>query len=318
MQHPYIYHLKRYMAFLSGHYAEITLTVRDRRLRQFKNIIYDLKRAGIISTVSPRKLTPDDISNIIGHRKKSGMSSDTIQDDISFLHGFLDFCGNDAVEKFKKKYPRFIPRTHHKRKECLTDEQFNHIIECAYKIDHADPFKMRAYAVVMFCVCGGMRTLEIQNAKIENLDRSENLDKIWLDVVKGGDTYGEARWVPLLPQSKEFVDRYIEVRSQYLKDHSISSNFLIPPFIGDLKIMTDKNIRKLKDYVCKDVGFNFDLRILRRTYAQYLVDANVPLDVVQVALGHSNPNTTYRNYAGVRPEKVTGRIYEKIGNGKKT
>gem|GEM_PF-4809456 len=65
--------------------------------------------------------------------------------------------------------------------------------------------------------------------------------------------------------------------------------------------MSDKNTRKLKDYVCTDVGFRFNLRILRRTYAQYLVDADVTLDVVQVALGHSNP------------ERITSHIFEKIG-----
>ena len=313
MKHPYAHYLKQYMEFLSGHYAEITLLVRERRLNQFKKIVYEMNKERKVSTVSPRHLTSKDIAQMIGYRKKNDVSSETIQDDISFLNGFLKFCGNDAVEKFKEEYPRFVPKTYRKRKDCFSEEQFRRILEYADKVHSSGPYRMRAYAVVVFCMCGGLRTLEIQNAKVRNLDRTDKLDKLWLDIVKGGDTYGQSRWAPLLPQSREFIDRYLEMRSRYLMEHGIVSDLLIPPFTEDVGVMSDKNIRKLKDYVCEDVGFRFDLRILRRTYAQYLVDADVTLDVVQVALGHSNPNTTYRNYAGVRPERVTSRIFEKIG-----
>jgi len=52
---------------------------------------------------------------------------------------------------------------------------------------------------------------------------------------------------------------------------------------------SDKDLRKLKDHASRDVGFEFDLRILRRTYDQYLFDSDVRFEIVQVALGHNNP-----------------------------
>lgn len=314
MKHPYAHYLKQYMEFISGHYAEITLKVRERRLNQFKGIIYSLKAEGKVSTVSPAHLISKDIAVIIGYRKRQGVSSETIQDDIAFLEGFLKFCGCKAVEKFRDEYPRFVPKTYHKRKECLSEVQFERILECAYKVNPSEIFKLRAYAVVIFCMCGGLRTLEIQHAKAHHIDKADKLYKLWLDVVKGSDSYGQSRWAPILPQCKDFVDIYLERRVAYLREHGMESDALIPPLVEDIGVMSDKNIRKLKDYVCADVGFNFDLRILRRTYAQYLVDNEVPLDVVQVALGHSNPNTTYRNYAGVRPERVSGLVFEKLAN----
>jgi site-specific recombinase XerD len=312
MKHPYAHYLKQYMEFLSGHYAEITLKVRERRLNQFKKIIYDLKNEKKISTVSPRHLTSKDMATIVGHRKKAGLSSETILDDIAFLDGFLKFCGNEAVKKFKEEYPRFVPKTYHKRLEGLPDDKFNKIIECAYNADSAQFHKMRSYAVVIFCMCGGLRTLEIQHANVSGMDRSGNMYKLWLDVVKGSDTYGQSRWAPLLLQCNDFVDQYLDVRARYLKDRGIISDLLIPPMEEDVGMMSDKNIRKLKNYVCKDAGFKFDLRILRRTYAQYLIDKKVPLDVVQVALGHSNPNTMFQNYVGIRPEKVSDLVFEKL------
>jgi len=312
MKHPYAYYLKQYMEFLKGHYAEITLVVRERRLNQYKKIVYELKEEGKISTVSPRLLKPKDVAVIIGHRKKAGISSETLQDDISFLNGFLKFCNNKAVEKFREEYPRFVPKVYKKRKECLPDEKMDIIVKYAYDIGPSTFFKMRSYAVVMFCMYGGLRTLEIQNAKVENIRLTEKGYVLQLDVVKGGDSYGQMRFVTILPRSKEFVDRYLEMRSEYLKENNIVSDLLIPSLEEDVYVMSDKNVRKLKDHVCDDVGFKFNLQILRRTYAQHLTDRGVPLDQVQVVMGHSNPNTTYRNYAGIRPERVSDLIFDKL------
>jgi site-specific recombinase XerD len=203
MKHPYAHCLKQYMESLSGHYAEITLTIRERRLNQFKKIIYYLNKEKRVSTVSPHYLTSKDIAQLIGYRKKNDLSSDTILDDVSFLDGFLTFCGNNAVREFREEYHRFVPKTYHKRKDCFSDEQFHSILEFADKVHSSGPYRMRAYAVVMFCMCGGLRTLEIQNAKVKNLDRTDKLDKVWLDVVKGVDSYGEPCWAPLLPQSRD-------------------------------------------------------------------------------------------------------------------
>jgi len=316
MKHPYAYYLNNYMEFISGHYAEITLAVRKRRLNQLKGIIYDLYAQGKISTVSPRLLTAEDISILIGHRKKI-VSVDTVLDDITALEGFLKYCGNDAVQKFRDKYPRFIPKTHHKRKPPMPYDHFKRIIERAESIDPDDFIRMRAYGVVIFCLCGGLRTLEIQYARLSNLVIEENGIKLWLDVVKGGDTYGDARWVPILPVGREFIERYLQSREKQLKKHGLVSDAIIPPLIEGTLFTSDKNLRDLKNYVSREIGFNFQLRMCRRTYAQFLVDSEVSLDVVQVALGHNNPDTTYKNYAGVRSERVPDLVFKQLLNKQK-
>jgi len=316
MKHPYAYYLDNYMEFISGHYAEITLEVRERRLNQLKTIIYELHEKEKVSSVSPRLLTADDISVIIGFRKKS-VSADTVLDDITALEGFLVFCGNNAVRKFKDKYPRFIPKTTHRRNPPMPYDQFNRILERAESISPDDFIRMRAYGVVVFCLCGGLRTLEIQHARFSNLVVEENGIKLWLDVVKGGDTYGEARWVPILPVGRDFIIRYLQSRNDQLKALGLVSDALIPPLLGGTMFTSDKNLRKLKDYVSHEVGFNFDLRMCRRTYAQFLVDAEVGFEVVQVALGHNNPDTTYKNYAGVRSERVPDLVFKQLLNKQK-
>jgi hypothetical protein len=66
MKHPYAYYLREYLDFISGHYAETTLDVRRRRLKQLKVIFYDLHDQNKVSTISPKLFTPDDIALIIG------------------------------------------------------------------------------------------------------------------------------------------------------------------------------------------------------------------------------------------------------------
>ena len=313
LKHPYAYYLSDYLDFVSGHYADITLEVKRRRLNQLKGIIYDLHAQKQISTVSPKLLTADDIVVIIGYRKKR-VSVDTVHDDLTTLEGFLKFCGNSAVDKFKTKYPRFIPKTHHKRKPPLTGNQLLHIIERSDGVDSSDHLRMRAYAVVIFSICGGLRNIELKHARVSNLVIDNEGIRLWLDVVKGGDTYGEARWVPLLPFGRNFIERYLESRKIQLDSLGLKSDALIPPLLDNMEFSSDKTLRKLKDYVSKDVGFNFELRACRRTYGQFLVDAEVGFEVVQVAMGHNNPNTTYRNYAGVKTESVPDRVFKQLLN----
>ena len=203
MKHPFAYYLKQYLDFIQGHFAESTRDGKRKRLTQLKGIIYDLKAEGKLSTVSPRLLTTKDIAYLLGHRK-STVAIDTVLKDVSALEGFLKFCENDVIEKFRKEYPRFIPRRHHKRKPPLSYEHVHRIVSYAENIEISNFYKMRSFAVVMFCLFGGLRNLELRYAKLSNLVVSNGEMKILLNDVKGKDSYGEDRWVPILPLDMSF------------------------------------------------------------------------------------------------------------------
>ena len=154
-------------------------------------------------------------------------------------------------------------------------------------------------------------------AKVRNLQYKEDGYWLWLDVVKGQNTYGEARHVPVLPFGESFVERYLESRNALLEELGLKSDALIPSLVEDAPFTSDKTLRKLKDHASRDIGLEFDLRILRCTFAQYLVDSEVDFSVVQRAMGHNNPNTAYKNYAGIRTERVPHMIFKKLSNNKK-
>lgn len=46
----------------------------------------------------------------------------------------------------------------------------------------------------------------------------------------------------------------------------------------------------------KEIRYDFDLRMCRRTYGQRLIDRGIGINVVSKILGHNNTNTTERYY----------------------
>ena len=54
------------------------------------------------------------------------------------------------------------------------------------------------------------------------------------------------------------------------------------------------------DKVSKELGIDIDLRKCRRTYGQRLVDAEAPISVVSVVMGHLSTRTTEQHYARVK------------------
>lgn len=311
MKHPWAYYLKLYLDFIRGHYAEDTIDGKRKRLTQLKKIVYELHEDGLISTVSPRHLTAKDIAALVGYRK-SRVEIVTVQKDISALEGFLKFCGCDAIKKFRDEYPRFIPTRHHQRLPSLSYEEMFRIMKCANEVDTNDVLRMRSFAVVMLGLCGGLRNGELRLAKFSNIGYTENGIELAITEMKDKGTYGYNRHAPLLLIAKEFFERYFISRRILLEEQGIESDALIPSLIDGVEFTSGKNLRKLKDHAERDIGFEFDLRILRRTYGQYLVDSGVPLEVVQVAMGHNSPNTTFKNYAGVRPERVPDLVFKRL------
>lgn len=69
------------------------------------------------------------------------------------------------------------------------------------------------------------------------------------------------------------------------------------------------------DKVSKETGIDVDLRKCRRTYGQRLVDAEVPISVVSVVMGHLSTGTTEQHYARVKHAvavKEVAKTFERL------
>ena len=219
-----------------------------------------------------------------------------------YLNDLNNLCrsfGNFSVETMYKRYP-IAKRSHRKRLPVLTQEQMEFIAEKGLAVPDSDRRMIRAYGVVGIYLGGGTRTIEVQHAKACNVFLTgEATPYIYLDFVKGQDTYGEERPAALIPMFIPLVERYMALRETLLEEGDAESEHYVF-CLDSFDMMSDKTIRLIRKIVEEDTGIRFDGRMCRRTYAQYWKDQGVPIEAVSRNLGHASTKTTETFYGRIR------------------
>jgi len=174
------------------------------------------------------------------------------------------------MEKFNKEN---VPR---KLPKVLSEQEFTKIMEATSKSHHRLAFKL-----AFLC---GLRITEIINLKPENFDRNRRL--IFIE------------------QGKWHKDRYVPYPVKFIKDKEIIN--LIP-----LKCKQRALQIVFKDKLKAATG-RTDLHFhnLRHSFATMLLGKKVPLNEVQMWMGHNNIQTTMI-YSHVSPEVALSN-YEKL------
>ena len=81
----------------------------------------------------------------------------------------------------------------------------------------------------------------------------------------------------------------------FLEANDLYTSALFPGAV-DGGYLASNTLRTDKALVEDEIGYEFDLRMCRRTYGQRLIDRGVGVNVVSKILGHSSTNTTERYY----------------------
>ena len=115
--------------------------------------------------------------------------------------------------------------------------------------------------------------------------------------------YGLARTVPIRPQVRPTIVRYVVSRAEMVSRYAPHNEALFPSLQnrGD-DFHSTNGLECLKQTVEKEVGARFDLRACRRTFGQSCIDENAPLDSVSLVMGHGSTKTTERYYCRKREE----------------
>ncbi len=268
----------------------------ERRYRKLDRILCDLEAKERISTSSPGSMTPEDIKSFILHRRAEGLKDTSISHDLSALSNLCEYTsGNHCVSMARTKYPLLFAKRRKKLLPVMEREDFDKLVSMVDSLsERSDPWRIRSYAMIMTALCGGLRTQELQYSKVANL--SKDLTTLHLDHVKGMNTYGEERTVPLRPEVRHILELWLPLQRR------IGSEFLSPSYEGDP--LSTNGLTRSRKKVNDELGMDFDYRMCRRTYAQYLVDEGMDVDKVAVILGHASVKTTEANYARPREDRV--------------
>lgn len=292
----------QYQAFLhqyKGVYADSTHTELHRR---YARLTRTLNTFGIDNVVN---IDVEVVKTLAIHQQNRGIKQKSVLHDLTAIGNLCKFYGNNAVDESRIKYPALFYTPRSLRLPPLAKSELQAILHACHKLaKSSDYVHVRSAGAVALCLGAGLRTIELRNVRIDGIDLLRRTVRV--DVVKGGNTYGEPRTIPLIPSTVATIKQFLQARATQPPTISLSKFVLANPTSG--AILSANTLRRDKKHIEELVGFDFDFRILRRTYAQILLDKDAPLSAVSVVMGHNSTVTTEQAYARIRPDSAIAQI----------
>lgn len=282
-----------------------TLDNESRILRHIAREIQSLVDDGVMSTANPTKMVASDIKFYSDHLTGK-VNQDTKRKYLQYLNGLLLFAENPVMEKMKRKGFR-VPRASRKPIRSLSDGELSAIQGAALEMEG---WKGARAAFLTVCYpATGTRPSELRLAHLEDLNTKTW--RLWIRHPKGEGSWGEPRTVPIMPQYRRDILRYLKEREAYVRSCGRSkATYLIPRCEAGQDLCYSSNaFRKLKKEVEEISGVNFRLKDFRPTFAQSTIDLDPNLlPDVSTALGHSSVKTTQRYYAQISCDHAANRL----------
>ena len=305
-KYPFGEYASAYMESMRGIYAETTWKTRVRRYKRMERKLIQLKEEKRIKTMSPKSMTEDDVKEYILFCKEQ-VSAEDLGHEIDALRKVLLFAGNSAVDVCLNHNPGLRPVCRNRRRiPAMADEVYDRIYENAMNLDPYDFRRIRAYTLVLLCLNTGARNKEIRLAEVGDIDTTQ-----WVfDIVhvKGEDSYGMRRQVPIAPEIRQLVLTYLLARQKWMADFSVDSPSLFPSKESEDGFLAGNTIRQIKKVVEDDIGVKFELRQCRRTFGQRNLDRGLDIESASVLMGHATTNTTERFYSRMKLERAQDNL----------
>ena len=277
-------YLNRHIEGLSGVEKR---TITDYR-RYIRNDI-----APAFGIVPLGKLTRDDVAHWVNAMHAAGSSGKTIQNKSGFLSGALKRAVEDGHLAANPCDGIRLPRTEEKERVFLTRDEFK-LLRDAFS-DHYRP-------LIEFLVASGCRVSEALALKPSDVDREKCTVRIVRAWKKDGPRYY------LGPPKTKKSTRTINVPKSVLDQLDYSGEWLFTGTNGQpIRLYSwrsnvwYKSLAKArcKDEQCPDgpvLEKKPCIHDLRHTCASWMIQAGVPLPVIQAHLGHESIKTTVDRY----------------------
>lgn len=194
------------------------------------------------------------------------------------------------------------------KKEAFSEEDIKSIIDGQ---ERETVQGKRNYAMLLLCVTGGLRMIELQRADIGDIQTVKGQKVLYIQG-KGRDEKDE--YIKLVPEVVEALSDYLSCR----KDRKKNS----PLFIGEGNRsggarLTTPSLSRIFKTMFKDNGFDCDkltAHSLRHTSNTLLFKAGADLYQVQQHARHSDPKTTeiYLHQVDREKDRSEEQIYNQI------
>ena len=205
-----------------------------------------------------------------------------------------------------------IPTKEKKKKELITNDDIKLILNsriASPRLLIGDYRNDQVKDLVLLLYLTGLRLGEALALKFDDVDfikkemnitrTADKLDKDVFDIPK---TKGSIRKIALNDALIDLINqRTIEVeRLKDISEGDIKINLIFADIDG--KTIKQDTLRRYSKKIGTIIGKNFGWHSLRHSHTTELMQAGVPLKLIQDRLGHSNISTTLQIYTSVTPD----------------
>jgi len=239
--------------------------------RTLKSYIYSITRLSDFAKVEPTHVSKKDIRHWLLHLSEAGQKTNTINNRLIGLKTFFNFC---MEEGYVNQNPaKDIPylKQGDKKPIYLNKEQLTLCRELV-----KGKVMERALLEVLFAT--GVRISELIAMKREEINWDER--SVFIPEGKGK----KERIVPFSRECGEYLSAYLESRTDDLPYVFVNSRLN--------RQLHYPRINESFRYYSSQLGFRVTPHMLRHTFATHLVKRGMPIDILQLILGHDNQKTT--------------------------
>ena len=228
------------------------------------------------------EITLADLLDWVNYMKESGNASATIARRVGSAKRYFDFLYDiDVINSNPTKKLR-PPKIVNKVEPTLTSNDVSNMIQCA-----TNP---RDKAIIAMLASTGMRISELINIMLDDFDGDD------INIIGKGS---KRRVVHINEKTMGYLNAYLMVRKDGV-DNLFVSNRHTP--------MNPDNINHTLKTLARKAGVdkNVHNHSFRHLWATCMLDNNVPLERIQLCMGHSDISVTTR-YAKIRNERQVVR-----------
>lgn len=225
-------------------------------------------------------LMQSDIRAHIASRHRQGISSKSLQRELSAIRSFYNFLlkkrladSNPAQHIKAPKQARKLPKT-------LDVDQINGLLEAGSN----SALEIRDLAMFELFYSSGLRLSELAALNLRDVDLPDK--SLIVHTGKGG----KSRILPIGSKAVIAVNNWLQQR---LKNATVSETALFVSTRGGTRL-SPRSIELRLEQWCKKKGIaeHVHPHMLRHSFASHLLESSQDLRAVQELLGHSNISTT--------------------------
>ncbi|WP_120495380.1 site-specific tyrosine recombinase XerD [Kiloniella sp. EL199] len=280
--------------------SQNTLEAYERDLMRFDDFL-SCRRKDIVAVEA------SDIKAYLADLTVEALSARTQARHLSSLKQFYLFLMEEGVRQDNPVAEIGTPRMAQALPKFLSVEDTDALLKAAQD-DQTDE-GLRLCALIELLYATGMRVSELVSLKISQTQRDSRI----LTVMGKGN---KERLVPLSPQAREALDRYLLIRDNFfinLGQDKVKDAGWVFPSRGKSGYLTRHRVGQLlKELAIKSgvMPSKVSPHVLRHAFATHLLENGADLRSVQKMLGHSDISTT-QIYTHVLQERLQKLVFEK-------